>query len=196
MGPPPKRELSEEDRIVVNFGGTAPPTPAPGGIAGTGVAVLAQVKAHRQLRDAPPPPPETFGPYAKKTAESTGVIAMMDMLIKDLDKEMTTAETTEKDSQADYELMMKDSATKRAADSKLVSEKESAKADTAADLEAHKESKGATLKELEGTVGTIKALHSECDWLVEMYSVRKEARAGEVESLKKAKAVLSGSDFS
>merc|ERR1719198_1509517 len=52
--PPPKRELSEEDRIVVNFGGTAPPTPAPGGIAGTGVTALAQLKVHRQLKDAPP----------------------------------------------------------------------------------------------------------------------------------------------
>merc|ERR1719356_339367 len=97
--PPPKRELSEEDRIVVNFGGTAPPTPAPGGIAGTGVTALTQVKAQRQLKDAPPPPPETFGPYTKKSEESTGVIAMIDMLIKDLDKEMTTAETTEKDNQ-------------------------------------------------------------------------------------------------
>merc|ERR1712048_612618 len=105
-------------------------------------------------------------------------------------------ETAEKDSQTDYELMMKDSAAKRAADSKLVSEKEAAKADTAAELEAHKEAKGASLKELAGTVETIKALHSECDWLVEMYSVRKEARAGEIESLKKAKAALSGSDFS
>merc|ERR1719440_1091010 len=121
---------------------------------------------------------------------------MMDMLIKDLDKEMTTAETVEKDSQADYEVIMSDSATKRAADSKLVSEKEAAKADTAADLEKHKETKAATLKELEGTIETIKALHSECDWLVEMYSVRKEARAGEVESLKNTKAVLSGADFS
>merc|ERR1719356_425510 len=194
--PPPKRELSEEDRIVVNFGGTAPPTPAPGGIAGTGVTVLAQVKAHRQLKEAPPPPPESFGPYTKKTEETTGVIAMMDLLIKDLDKEMTTAETTEKDNQADYELLMKDSAAKRAADSKLVGEKESAKADTAASLESHKETKAATVKELVGTIETIKALHSECDWLVEMYQVRKEARAGEVESLKKAKAVLSGSDYS
>merc|ERR1719375_2653994 len=35
--PPPKQELSADDQIVVNFGGTAPPTPAPGGIAGTGV---------------------------------------------------------------------------------------------------------------------------------------------------------------
>merc|ERR1719343_925077 len=192
--PPPKQELSAEDQIVVNFGGSAPPTPAPGGIAGTGV--FAQVNAHTQSKVAPPPPPETFGAYSKKTEETTGVIAMMDMLIKDLDKEMTTAETVEKDSQADYEVMMKDSAAKRAADSKLISEKESAKAETAAELEKHKETKGATMKELEGTIETIKALHSECDWLVEMYSVRKEARAGEVESLKKAKAVLSGSDFS
>merc|ERR1719356_536890 len=105
--PPPKQELSAEDQIVVNFGGTAPPTPAPGGIAGTGV--FAQVSARSQLKDAPPPPPETFGAYSKKTEETTGVIAMMDMLIKDLDKEMTTAETVEKDSQADYEVMMKDS---------------------------------------------------------------------------------------
>merc|ERR1719393_1014437 len=120
----------------------------------------------------------------------------MDMLVKDLDKEMTTADTTEKDSQADYELMMKDSAAKRAADSKLVSEKESTKAETAASLEAHKETKAATVKELDGAVETIKALHAECDWLVEMHEVRKEARAGEVESLKKAKAVLSGSDYS
>merc|ERR1719198_1110048 len=32
--PPPKRELSEEQRIVVNMGGTLAPTNAPGGISG------------------------------------------------------------------------------------------------------------------------------------------------------------------
>merc|ERR1719440_2067613 len=136
--PPPKRELSEEDRLVVNFGGTAPPTPAPGGIAGTGVAVFTQLAARRaQIQDAPPPPPEAVGPYTKKTEESGGVIAMMDMLIKDLVKEMTVAETEEKDSQADYEKLMADSAEKRKADSKLLSEKEATKAETEAALEAH-----------------------------------------------------------
>merc|ERR1719453_2184216 len=80
--PPPKRELSAEDRITVSMGGTAPPTAPPGGIAGTGVAVLAQ-------REAPPPPPETYGAYAKKGEESSGVIAMIDLLIEDLATEMT-----------------------------------------------------------------------------------------------------------
>ena len=38
---------------------------------------------------------------------------MIDMLVADLDKEMTEAETEEKNAQADYEEMMADSAEKR-----------------------------------------------------------------------------------
>merc|ERR1719390_334979 len=116
--PPPKRELSEEDRVTVNMGGTLAPTPPPAGIAGTGIAVLAQAS-----KDAPPPPPESFGAYAKKTEESSGVMAMIDLLVKDLDKEMTVATATEKDAQADYEAFLKESAEKRAEDTKSVGDK-------------------------------------------------------------------------
>merc|ERR1719436_934993 len=38
----PQRELSAEDRIVVNEGGTLAPTDAPGGIAGTGITAFMQ----------------------------------------------------------------------------------------------------------------------------------------------------------
>merc|ERR1712187_142368 len=74
----PKVELSAEERILVSEGGTATPTPAPGGIAGTGVTALTQVDA----TVAPPPPPATWDAYAKKSGESTGVIAMIDLLVK------------------------------------------------------------------------------------------------------------------
>merc|ERR1719388_319232 len=40
---PPKRELTEAERISVNNGGTLAPTAPPAGIAGTGIAVFAQV---------------------------------------------------------------------------------------------------------------------------------------------------------
>merc|ERR1719161_726141 len=83
---PPKRQLSEEERITVANGGTLAPTAAPGGIAGTGVTVLADVSAHKA---APPPPPETAAAFSKKSEESNGVIAMIDLMIKDLTKEMT-----------------------------------------------------------------------------------------------------------
>merc|ERR1719235_2655622 len=80
---PPKRVLSEEDRITVSMGGTLAPTAAPGGIAGTGITVLADVSEHNVAK---PPPPEAPGAYKKKSEESGGVIAMIDLLVKDLDK--------------------------------------------------------------------------------------------------------------
>jgi chromosome segregation ATPase len=193
---PPKRTLTEEDKITLSMGGTLAPTAAPGGIAGTGVTVFSEIKQHSQDIVAPPPPPEAPGAYKKKTEESGGVIAMIDLLIKDLDKEMTEADTTEKDSQADYEKMMKDSAAKRAEDSKMLTEKESTLAEMQTSLEASKESKVSTTKDLGATLQYIASLHSECDWLLKYFDIRAEARASEIDSLGKAKAVLSGADFS
>jgi len=191
---PPKRTLSEEEQLIISQGGTLAPTAAPGGIAGTGVTVLSQIKNHNGV--APPPPPEAPGAYKKKGEESSGVIAMIDMIVKDLDKEMTVAETTEKDAQADYETMMKDSASKRAEDSKALADKESALADMQASLASSKDTLASTNKELAATVQYIASLHAECDWLIQYFDVRKEARTSEIDALGKAKAVLSGADFS
>jgi len=159
-------------------------------------AVLADVSAHDANRAAPPPPPETAAAFSKKSEESNGVIAMIDLMVKDLDKEMTEAKTTESNAQEDYEQTMKDSAEKRAEDTKALADKEKAKAQLSADMEAHTEEKAATTKTLMATLEYIQSLHAECDWLLQYFEVRKEARAGEIESLKTAKAVLSGADFS
>merc|ERR1719335_1523126 len=117
---------------------------------------------------------------------------MIDLMIKDLTKEMSEAETTEKLAQEDYEQAMKDAADKRADDSKSLADKQKGKAELEADLEANGEEKAATTKTLMATLEHIQSLHAECDWLLQYFQVRKEARAGEVESLKTAKAVLSG----
>merc|ERR1719210_1057938 len=121
---------------------------------------------------------------------------MIDLLIADLDKEMTEAQTDEKDAQADYETLMRDSANKRTKDAKLLSEKETIKAETEADLETHTDEKASTSKELMSTMQYIQSLHNECDWLLKYFDVRKEARASEIDALGKAKAVLNGADYS
>merc|ERR1719512_591343 len=151
---------------------------------------------HRKLRDAPAPPPETWGVYASKSQENNGVIAMINLLSNDLDKEMTEAQTDEKDSQAEYEQMMKDSAAKRRADASSLADKGSAKADTEAALQEHAKQRAEDAKDLMATMKTISALHGECDWLLQYFDARREARTGEVDSLNRAKAVLSGADFS
>jgi len=129
---PKARELSEADQIVVNNGGTLAPTAAPGGIAGTGIG-LAQV--------APPPPPEANLAYKKGGEESGGVMAMIDLLVADIDKELQIMEVDEKDAQQDYEQFMGDASDKRAEDSKAITDKESAKADAESQLEVDTESK-------------------------------------------------------
>merc|ERR1719235_1419685 len=68
---------------------------------------------------------------------------MMDLLIKDLDKEMTEATAVEKDAQEDYEQFMKDSAEKRAEDSKAITDKEAAITDLEASLQAATDAKAA-----------------------------------------------------
>merc|ERR1719253_1788978 len=193
---PAKRELSEEDRITVANGGTLAPTAAPGGIAGTGVAVMVEISAHDEQGDAVPPPPEAVGAYKKKSGESSGVIAMVDLLVEDLTKEMTESEVNEKKAQADYEQMLSDAAEKRAGDSKALTDKTSAKASLQSDLESDKEQKVSTTKELMATAAYISSLHGECDWLLQYYDVRKEARSSESDALANVKAVLSGADFS
>jgi hypothetical protein len=92
--------------------------------------------------------------------------------------------------------MMADSATKRAADSKSITAKEGEKAGTEKALSEQEAEHTSTVKELMATHEYISSLHGECDWLIKYFDVRKEARTGEIDSLKKAKAVLSGADFS
>jgi len=158
-------------------------------------AMFMQVSMHKGL-DAPPAAPEAPKAFSKKSEESTGVIAMIDGCIKDLDMEMTEAETEEKLAQEEYEEMMGDSAAKRAADSKSITAKEGEKAENEKNLSENEESHSSTVKELMATHEYIGSLHGECDWLIKYFDVRKEARTGEIDSLGKAKAVLSGADFS
>jgi hypothetical protein len=203
----PKRQLSEEDQITVNMGGTVAPTAAPGGIAGTGITGLVeedseepsfvQVSAHRHgRRGAPPPPPETAGAFKKKSGDSAGVIEMMDILIRDVKKEVEEMKFAEKDAQAEYETLLADSSEKRATDAKAVAEKEAAKADTASKQQKHEEELKATIGELYANGEYTQNLHKECDWLLQNFDTRKSARASEVDALSKAKAVLNGADYS
>jgi len=184
---PPKRELSEAEQITVNNGGTLAPTAAPAGIAGTGIG-LNQV--------APPPPPEANLAYKKSGEESGGVIALIDLLVADVDKENQTMELEEKDAQKDYEGFMADASEKRAQDSKSITDKEAAKAETEEQLQADTDSKNSKTVEAMETAKYIGGLHQECDWLLTNFDARKSARSGEIDALGKAKAVLSGADYS
>merc|ERR1719482_1312557 len=119
---------------------------------------------------------------------------MIDILVKDLDKQIQEMEVTEKDSQGDYEQFMKDSAAERADSSKSITDKEASKASLEEELISNQEALKGAKYELMDTEKYIAELHSECDWLLKFFDVRKEARAKEIEALGNAKDVLKGAD--
>jgi len=163
-------------------------------LAKGGAASLADVTLHAASMAAPQPPPETWGAYKKKTEESGGVVMMLTIMIKDVDKELTQSKVEENEAQKEYETLIGDSAMKRRQDSKSLGDKESAKADLEESLQRMAKEEKSTRFEVVAKAETLRDLHMECDWLLGNFQVRKEARAGEIDALKNAKAVLSGAE--
>merc|ERR1719456_1935096 len=180
---PPKKELSMEDSLYSKAGRDEFVSPA-----------LVQIRSHSRL--AQPTPPETFsGIQQPKSEKSTGVIALMEMMQKDLASDMADAEADEKMAQGEYETLMSESAGSRAQAAKSITDKEASKAQLETKLQETKESKALTTETLEDIALTVNHLHTSCDFILQNYDTRKEARTNEGESLKNAKAVLAGADL-
>jgi len=173
----PKTEMTMEEKIIA---------------AGT----FAQVHAHKSEFDvAPPPPPETFGGYEKKGEKSAGVMSLMDTIVGELESDMKDAEYEEKTAQKDYGSLMSDAQASRATDTKSITDKSASKAQLESAMMTTKEGIAATAQDLKLIGTTIQELHVACDFILQNFDLRKEARTNEIESLKNAKAVLSGASF-
>merc|ERR1719321_537424 len=176
---PPKKEMSMEDKIMANG--------------------FVQIRAHAKDEEdsdvAPPEAPETFSGEYKKSEKSAGVIGLMDMMVREIETDMKDAEYEEKTAQDDYGKLMQESEETRAANSKGIVTKTSSKATLEAKLETAKEAYTAVTTDLDLIAATLGDLHMQCDFLLQNYDLRKEARTNEIESLKTAKAILSGADF-
>merc|ERR1719243_210033 len=110
-----------------------------------------QVREHVQLKSNLEPPPETWDAYAKKSEESSGVLTMIDLLIKDLDTEMTEAKVEEKNAQEEYDKTVADAKADRVGLSKALKDKTAAQADLTSDLESLKADKKSTTAEAMAT---------------------------------------------
>merc|ERR1719399_711787 len=190
----PKRELTDEEKILAASGRSDMiATAAPELIAGTTQAVFAQVRSSDDA--APPPPPATWDAYQKKDGKSNGVIALMDMLLKELQDGITQAEHEEETAQKDYERLMSDSQASREKMVESITAKEAAKAELDTTIVATKEKKASQEADLSNVKQYLLELHAQCDFIIENYDMRKAARENEVEGLKNAKSVLSGASF-
>jgi septal ring factor EnvC (AmiA/AmiB activator) len=192
---PPKQELTMEEKIYQSSGrGEFVATEAPDTIPGTSIPVLAQIRLASK-KAAPPPPPETFGAYQKKGSKSNGVMALMDQMVDELKTDGSEAKHGEEMAQKDYEHLMESSQKSREQSGKSITEKEAAKADWGEKIATANTDQATSKDALQALKELIASLHGKCDFLLETYEMRKDARHKESEGLKSAKGVLNGANL-
>merc|ERR1719218_154183 len=137
--------------------------------------------------------PSTWsGEYGGRKSESTGILAILSMLVEDTEKEMAEGRADDADAQAKY--LKQNGAMQATLDSQ-----EETKANTETELgdlqekmnqyEKFKKEKSDD-KDAEGD--TAKALGTDCAWVKTHFDKRRQKRKTEIDGLVDAKAFLAG----
>merc|ERR550514_481655 len=154
----------------------------------------ALVAVGQKEEPAGPPPPPGFKAY-KKNAASGGVMGMITQIIEDAVAMEAEAIKGEGDSLAAYEVFVTDTNNAIKEKSKDIVNKSEEKAAAEAKRTETEEQKAKVLEELDGLEQENQDLHKACDYILKNFDIRQVARDEEVEALKQAKAILSGSKF-
>lgn len=148
-----------------------------------------------QEEPAGPPPPAGFKEY-KKSSGADNVIATIEQIASEAKQVQTEAINDEESSQQGYESFVKES--NRSINEKnkgivnktaVKAEKDSERTATQTDLDAD-EKKSQSLSKESADV------HKSCDFVLKNFDIRQDARDEEVEALRQASAILSGSSAS
>jgi chromosome segregation ATPase len=155
---------------------------------------LLQAQANQEPGAAVPPPPPAFKAY-KKNEGSSGVMTMIENVIKEAAASEAEAIKDEADSQAGYEEFIKNSNDAIAkANSEIVAKTEQ-KAETEATMVQAKADLESAVRDSAELAAYKAELHDSCDFVLKNFDTRQAARMDEIEGLQKAKAILSGSEF-
>mmetsp|Transcript_104298 Transcript_104298/g.185419 ORF Transcript_104298/g.185419 Transcript_104298/m.185419 type:complete len:663 (+) Transcript_104298:79-2067(+) len=150
---------------------------------------LVQIKNH-----ANPKAPGGFKDY-KKNGQSFGVMGMIRQILKDTAAMEAEGTRAEKSAQGAYEDFAKETTSSTEEKEAMIGDKkeEKAKAEKA-EVEARKGKEGSEA-ELANLADALAKFHDSCDFLMKNFDTRMEARQDEMDSIEKAKQILSGATF-
>jgi len=146
--------------------------------------------------EAPPPPPPTWeGGYGGKTGETTGILAILDMVHQDILSDKAKAKAEEDKSQQEYDEFKADSETHMQSLTDEINEKEKIKGDKQTEKTDTESTRSTKKGELDATLDKIKEVNPNCEYFEVNYVLRRNNRQIELDGLQKAKIILEGGSF-
>jgi len=145
---------------------------------------------------APPPPPKTWKkPYGGKTEESTGIIAILEMINSDILKDVSKATKGEAEALALYQKTKADLEKERLGLTNAINPLILARSTASGDVETKTQGRATKHGELQVVLKKIADASPGCDFININIGLRSRNRQIEMDGLQKAKAVLSGGVF-
>ena len=154
---------------------------------------MIQVNAHR-AHDPSGPAPGGFKDY-KANEKSFGVLSMLQKLIDDSKAMEAESVRAEKSAQKAYEAFSADTSKSVEKKEAAISDKKAEKARLEKTLVQTRKGREGAEDALQNLADTKAGLHESCDFLMQNFEARQAARSEEMDSVKKAKAILSGATF-
>jgi len=140
-------------------------------------------------------PDATFKKKDANKNESKGIIGLMDIIIEDLEQEISNAEAAEKAAIKEFKKQMKIA-------NELIDTLKEKKVDLEGDITKNNEDKEAEEKDLDNNKEDLKSneeyrkeITPDCDWLFGAFDERRKMRAQELDGLVKAKEFLAGASL-
>lgn len=141
-------------------------------------------------------PPDTWeSAYTGKTDESTSILAVLSMIIEDIAKDAADAQEEENDSKAEYNSFKDESDRQIDLLNQRMSTLDSAKSDKEKSKESAENERKLKKGELDVVMKKMMDAQPGCDFISINYQTRLENRRIEIDGLVKAKAILTGGDF-
>jgi len=172
---------------------TTTPTPMPRAMAEAKIAAgTALLQKARQPEGVNPDGGFQKG-YQQQSAG--GVLGLIEMTIADAERLKEESIAAEQEQQTEYNKLVMDTSSEITADNLSIADKSEQKATA----ETEKAEVEASLKGTETAIVDLEKyateLHASCDFVLDNFDLRQEARASEMDALENAKAILSGADF-
>jgi len=155
---------------------------------------LEHIHAHHRSfwKQVPEQLPDLEGPPELKKRDG-GIMGLMDRLVEEMEADSREATSEEKAAQIAYVELMNESATTRKQYAKSLTEQRGTDADLEKKLIKLKKKKAVTYTELNNAHAYLADMHVTCDFVVEHFKERSEARATELEGMNTAVSALGGS---